>query len=257
MAESHRPFYEINYPCGPFFKSRKSDPFRVFVRYMKKGSPYPLNPFFNPDDLQNNLYIAVFNWYNYCMIKKLLRKHWPLVGIGGVLIVVCLYLVGANGSINQEPSLMDNAPEEGLKLRDIHYTQNNPDDHLRWTLDAKEVRFSQDRQRLSFLGFLFKLEAPDRPSVTLEGKRGEYNKSSGKMDLQGDLRGYTDNGYSFITERIFFNQKERILKTEEPVKIIGPAITVSGIGLYINFEEEILRILSGVTTEIGRGVFIL
>ena len=77
------------------------------------------------------------------------------------------------------------------------------------------------------------------------------------MDLQGDLRGYTDNGYSFITERIFFNQKERILKTEEPVKIIGPAITVSGIGLYINFEEEILRILSGVTTEIGRGVFIL
>ncbi|MFH1350280.1 MAG: LPS export ABC transporter periplasmic protein LptC [Pseudomonadota bacterium] len=190
-------------------------------------------------------------------MKRLLIKHWPLVGIGGLLIVVCLYLLGADYNIEQDPSLMNTSATEGLKLKNIHYSQSSPDDQLKWTLDAKDVQFSQDRQRLYFTDFLFRLEPRDRPSVKLEGKRGDYDKNSGEINLQGNLRGYTDNGFRIITEHILVKQKEGILQTEGPVKIIGPEINISGKGLYFNLKMEILQILSGVTTLVGKGLITL
>ncbi|MFH0844762.1 MAG: LPS export ABC transporter periplasmic protein LptC [Pseudomonadota bacterium] len=187
-------------------------------------------------------------------MKKYLIKHWPLMGIGGLIIVVFLYFLGAARELAQITSSMDTHSEEGLRLKNIHYTQNNPDDKVKWTLDAKEVQFSQDRQRLSFSDFLFEADFVDRRSIKLEGKKGDYDKNSGEINLQGNLRGHTDNGYVILADHFLFKHKEGILITEEPVKIIGPDITVSGRGAYFDVEKRILRILSGVTTTItGKG----
>ena len=177
--------------------------------------------------------------------------------MGGLLFVVFLYLVGANFKITRESPVADMPSEgEGLTLKNIHYTQNNPHDEVKWTLDAKEVRFSQDKQHITFTDFLLKLDSGDRPSIELKGEKGAYDKTSGEINLEGDLCGYTDNGYQIITERLLFHQKKGILETKSPVKIMGPTVTVSGHGLYYHLEKEILRILSGVTTSFEKGVII-
>ncbi|MEE9609745.1 MAG: LPS export ABC transporter periplasmic protein LptC [Desulfatiglandales bacterium] len=185
-------------------------------------------------------------------MKRIFKKHWPLIGIGVLLIVVSLYLIHARKEIGGASLLTDLVSEEGLSLKDIHYTQNNPDEGMKWILDAKEVKFSKDRTFFSFRNFRLKLEPENRPRVELQGKRGDYNKKSGEINLHGDLQGHTDNGYSIFTEHMVYKEKEGYLKTDQPVKIFGPFFSVAGRGLYFNPEKETLRIISDVTTHINK-----
>ncbi|MBW1765558.1 MAG: LPS export ABC transporter periplasmic protein LptC [Deltaproteobacteria bacterium] len=191
------------------------------------------------------------------MMKKLLKKHWPLIGIGILLVVVSFYLTRSWNEILQGRTLTNIFSEEGIKLENINYTQNSPDDGMKWNLDAKEVKFSKDRQFISFRDFRLKLEPENRPSVELEGKRGDYDRNSGEINLHGDLQGHTNDGYRIITQHILYKHKEGLLKTEEPVKIMGPFFSIAGRGLYLNLEKETLRIISGVTTSIYRESFML
>jgi LPS export ABC transporter protein LptC len=191
-------------------------------------------------------------------MAKFLKKHWPLIGIGVVLIVVALYLTRAYYEIIEVPFLAGiGSEEEGLKLKNIHYTQNDPDEGMKWILDAMEVKFSKDMKFFSFKDFRLRLEPEERPSIDLEGKMGDYNKNTGEINLHGNLRGNTANGYSIFTQHILYKQNDGYLETEEPVKIFGPSFSLAGRGLYFNPEKEILRIISDVTTRIDGESLIL
>jgi len=174
-----------------------------------------------------------------------------------LLVVVSFYLTRSWNEILQGRTLTNIFSEEGIKLENINYTQNSPDDGMKWNLDAKEVKFSKDRQFISFRDFRLKLEPENRPSVELEGKRGDYDRNSGEINLHGDLQGHTNDGYRIITQHILYKHKEGLLKTDEPVKIMGPFFSIAGRGLYLNLEKETLRIISGVTTSIYRESFML
>lgn len=174
------------------------------------------------------------------------------MGIGVLLLVGSLYIIGFRKGIVKESLFTDLVPEKALKWNNISYTQNDPDKGMRWILDAKEVKYFNNKTFLSFQDFLLKLEPQDRACVELEGKRADYDKNSGEIKLYGDLRGRTDNGYRIITDHMLYKEKEGNLTTDGPVKIFGPFFSVAGRGLYFNPDEEIIKIISDVTTLIDR-----
>ena len=173
------------------------------------------------------------------------------------MAVVAFYLMEARKGAVLNSILADADPEESLKLQDIHFAQSTPDKAVKWVLDASEVKISKDQRFISFSNFRLRLEPDNKPAVELEGKRGDYDKSSGNIFLYGDLRGHTDNGYMILTDRATFRQKQGDLETDDPVKIIGPFFSVEGRGLYFNVETETLRILSEATTTIKDEALIL
>jgi len=178
-------------------------------------------------------------------------KYWPIAVIVLLLMIIGYYLIKAQYEGAGDLIVTDLISGEGLRLKNIHYIQDNPDEGVKWVLDAKEVRFSKDRQRISFKNFRLKLEPENSPSIELEGRGGDYDKDSSEISLWGDLHASTDNGYRIITEHILYSQKKGYLNTEEPVKIIGPFFTVTGQGLNINLGKETIRIMSHVTTLIN------
>jgi LPS export ABC transporter protein LptC len=186
-----------------------------------------------------------------------LKKHWPLIGIGLLGILVSLQLFRAPKKNMEGPSGTDAALEKGLKLEDIHYSQDNPDDRIKWFLDAKEATLSNDRQVISFRNFKLRLEPVNRPRMELEGQRGAFHRDSGEIHLQGGLRGSTDDGYRIVTESAVYNQKKGWLETNDPVKLSGPFFSLEGRGLRLNIENETLLIPSDVTTLIEKGLPVL
>ena len=54
-------------------------------------------------------------------MKRLFKKHWPLLGIGILLLVAALYMMGAREVIMKQALLPDIVGEEGLKLKNISY----------------------------------------------------------------------------------------------------------------------------------------
>lgn len=187
-------------------------------------------------------------------MKKVFTKHWPLLAIGILGIVVGFNMLRAPEKTVPEPVVKDLGEDEGIKLQDIHYTQDDPGEKVKWDLDAKEVRFSPDRSFFSFKKFRLTLKPEDRPTIALEGNRGDYNKDTQEIKLLGNLHGMTANGYTIHAEHLLYNQKEGILTTDGPVTIEGPFFSVAGHGLFFNLEDEFFRMVSGVTTTIDQNI---
>ena len=181
-------------------------------------------------------------------MKSFLKRQWPLIGLGLVVTSVAFYLIRSGGESTPRSFLWEVMSGDGLKLKDIQYTQEDPDKGLKWVLDASEVKFTEDNKSILFHDFHLKVEPENRPYFELKGNKGDYSRDSGEINLWGNLEGFSGNGYKIITEHLLINEKRAHVSTEKPVKIFGPFFSVAGQGLFFDLEKENLRILSDVTT---------
>jgi len=220
------------------------------MAFEMSGQMAPRNPHFHR---KIGFTEQIEHWYNKPLfMKTLLKKHWPLIGLGALLVLVSFYLIRSGKEIVRGPMVRNIISGEGLSLKDIHYTQDDPDRGFKWVLDAKEVKFSEDRSNITFIEFRLKVEPENRPSFKLKGKRGDYSRDSGEINLWGELEGLSENGYRITTEYMLINEKKGQLRTDKPVKISGPFFTVTGRGLFVDMEKEKLKIFSDVTTIIDK-----
>ncbi len=179
------------------------------------------------------------------------------MGMVALLAVVGFYLVKAPDDSPEDASPTDTVEDESFRLKNIHYIQENPDGGAKWILDADEVRFSEDRQYISFNNFHLKLEPENNFVIELVGKNGSYDKIADVINLSGNLEGHTDSGYRIATDRVLYKQKKGHLNTDGAVEITGPFFSVTGNGLHVNLNTETIKIIHDTITVIERGSLIL
>ena len=189
-------------------------------------------------------------------MKKFLKKQWPLVCLALLVSLVAFYLIRAVKEAPNEPLIKEIMSGEGLKLKDIHYTQDDPEKSLKWVLDAKEVSFSEDRSDIAFQEFQLSLLPDENASFKLKGERGDYSRNTGMIELWGNLEGFSDDGYLMETEYMLVNEKTGQMSSDKPVKISGPYFSVVGKGFFVDMENEKIKILSNVTTTVKKELLI-
>lgn len=172
------------------------------------------------------------------------------MGMAILLAFVCFYIVKSGKEGVRKALIEDIIPAEGLKLSDIHYAQTDPEKALTWALDAREMTTSEDENSISFNKFRIKVKPKDRPEIELTGARGSYSRISGEINLWGDLKGISSDGYQIATDHIMIKEKSRQLTTTSPVVITGPFFSVKGRGLLVDLEKKTLKILANVTAVI-------
>jgi len=168
--------------------------------------------------------------------------------MGLLLAAMTVYLFQARRGPVEQKAAQGKESEEGIRLKDIHYVQDDPAHKVKWTLDASEAKLSKDQQFVTFVNFHVTLKPQDKPVVTVQGKQGEFDKRSGRLVLQGDLVGETEDGYRFTTEQAVYHHKEGTLETDQAVKISGAFFSIDGKGLLLDLGKEKLQILSNATT---------
>lgn len=189
-------------------------------------------------------------------MKRFLNRQWPLIGLGILLAIVGFYFVEAGKGKIKNSIIEEVTSGQGLKLNNIHLTQDDLEDKIKWVLDAKEVKVSTDRSNIVFHEFILRLESEDRPSVRLKGNRGNYDRDSGVVNIWGEVEAHSENGYKFFTDHLRFDEKKSFLRTDESVKIVGPSFSVKGQGLELDLKKESMKILSNVTTIVEGESFI-
>jgi LPS export ABC transporter protein LptC len=186
-----------------------------------------------------------------------LMRHLPIIGIASLLAVVAFYLIKAGHEGPEDSPPTDTVENESFRLKNIHYIQENPDGGAKWILDADEVRFSEDRQYISFNNFHLKLEPENNFAIELLGKNGSYDKTSDEINLSGNVEGHTDNGYRIASDQILYKQKKGHLNTDGLVEITGPFFSVAGKGLHVNLNTATIKVIRDTTTVIERGALSL
>ncbi len=170
-----------------------------------------------------------------------------------MLLAVGFYFAKAGKDLIKTTALIKNVLSgEGVNLKDIHYRQDDPDEKVKWVLDAKEVRFSEDKNTIRFFDFYLKVSAEGRPGFSLKGEKGVYQKKIGKIELWGKLDGTYGDAYRFQTEYVAIDEKNGTVTNQNPVEIIGPFFTVKGKGLFADITGNRVRILSDVVTTIDQ-----
>jgi LPS export ABC transporter protein LptC len=172
------------------------------------------------------------------------------LGLGIMLAWAVSYLVMSGKEVVGNRLLSELLPEEGLKLKDIHYTQDDSAHGLKWVLDAKEVTLTGDNESASFRDFFLLLESKERSPVRVSGKKGSFNRTTGVMELWGDIEARSEDGYCFSTDHLIFNQKTGIITTESAVEVSGPFFSVEGQGLFVDLNQKELKVISNVTTRV-------
>jgi LPS export ABC transporter protein LptC len=160
------------------------------------------------------------------------------------------YLLISGKEVIGDRLLNELLPEEGLKLKDIHYTQDDSARGFKWILDAEEVTLTGNNESLVFRDFLLQLESKERSTVKLRGKKGGFNRTTGIIELWGDLEAHSEDGYNFKTNHLLFNQKTGIITTESVVEVAGPFFSLVGQGLFIDLNQKDLKVISNVTTRV-------
>jgi LPS export ABC transporter protein LptC len=176
-------------------------------------------------------------------------KYLPIAGIILLLCTIGYFFVktgykGVNSAILKEV-----LSEAGLTGKGFHYSQGN------LVIDAEKGDYSQDKQRISFDNVVAEIKPNNSPyTMEVKGNKADYDTNTKVMKLSGNLMGYSNNGYKIFTEYLIYEQKEGILRTNEPIRITGPFFSLSGKGLVLNTEKETFEIISDVTTLFEKGL---
>ncbi len=186
------------------------------------------------------------------MKKDFIKKQWPLIAAGATLLLVSFYFARIDKDTIQEQIIKDILPSEGLKLKDIHYTHDDPEKQIKWIMDAREVKFSEDKMTIIFHDFQLKIKPQNGTSLELEGDEGIYSRHSKKIDLTGNLKGSSENGYTIMTDHAVVNEKTGRITSDRRIKITGPFLSVVGKGLTADLGKRRFKVLSDVTTVLER-----
>jgi LPS export ABC transporter protein LptC len=180
---------------------------------------------------------------------KTSKKYLPIAGIVILFLILGYFLVKSPGGKGINKTTINELPlDAGLTGKTLHIVEEHPEEGYRFILDADQAISSLNEERVTLDGVGLKFERKNGLTMEIKGVRGDFNKSLNEISLKGDVQGRSSDGYSISTDHIVYNQKEGVLKTDEPVKMKGPFFSVSGRGLLFYPGKETLKIISNVTT---------
>jgi len=186
-------------------------------------------------------------------MKKLIRYYWPVIGLVFVILVVGYYIgMGPGKIVKKKRTLNQMLPHYALELKDVRYTNDNPNKDIKWELEAKKVRFSKDRSLITFFNFHLIVHSKDKKDFDLIGKKGEYRRNENMLYLKGNLKAIYGNDYTLYTDSLVFNEKTGQGKSEDPVEIKGSFFDIDGIGMYLDIKKKRIKVLSDVKSVIRK-----
>lgn len=122
-----------------------------------------------------------------------------------------------------------------------------------WKIQAKQAQVFDSDAKAVLKEVQVTLMGPDGVAMTVTGDDGTINTSSKDFILSkrtGDLALVLNSGYTIYTSRFTWdNQKHRIW-TDEPVRIAGPSLDVTGQGMDASLITQEMRIRRNVHAEI-------
>ena len=134
-----------------------------------------------------------------------------------------------------------------MRLEELHYS-GTKEGRLTWELDAETASLHADEGFVHLEGIKLKLHSSDGKVHTLESREGDYNRDTGLVEVYGDVRIDSKEGYTLRTESLSYESSTNLISSREKVEIAAPGMRVNGIGMEMEVESGSFKMLKGVRT---------
>lgn len=122
-------------------------------------------------------------------------------------------------------------------------SNNNP-----YTLTATRAVQSQQNPDILLLDVpVGDVDLGHAEKMIVTADKGNYRQNAGVLYLDGNVKVKHSNGYDMDTTRLMIDTKARETRTDQPVKIVGPAGTIDATGLDASNAEGLV-IFTGPAT---------
>jgi LPS export ABC transporter protein LptC len=158
-----------------------------------------------------------------------------LIGIGAVVVNSGGSAPPTSQQVNAASPVHADEPQSrliGAML--IEQAQASP----AWEVYADEAALYEATQTAVAQGVQAEMFRDHQTLLWLKADQGQVSRASGDIAVQGDVRLQHQAGYTMRTEALDWQADSRILQTDEPVQIQGPAVRVTGTGLRSDVEQQ-------------------
>ncbi|ORJ59549.1 LPS export ABC transporter periplasmic protein LptC [Geothermobacter hydrogeniphilus] len=175
-------------------------------------------------------------------------RHLLVVAI--LVLSGMLVLVISRRYTRIEPVAVD-VPAAGadLSLAKIDYTETRGGKAF-WRLRADRASYDLEtgRSRLHNVHLRF-FGAGESGVLTLDARRGVWDEKAGELVVSGNVVARSERGYEFSTDRLHYRQAERLLWTDQPVRLSSGQFEVEATGMRLLVDQRRLKLLANVRSK--------
>jgi len=178
-----------------------------------------------------------------------------LLALSAVLACFLVYLLVTNSTMVPTPTAaapgsMDQAD---AKISQFTFTQTK-DDTVQWQVQAQEARlFERDRRAILHV-VAVTLFGQQGKELMVTGDEGTLNTETKDFVLVNRLEPlaiHTESGYVIYTNHLAWTDQTREIRTQDPVRIVGHGLEVTGRGLLGHLDREEFEVLEDVHVDLA------
>lgn len=174
-------------------------------------------------------------------------------------ILLAIVLIGGIAGVNlwvnfQARKLMEQEPLPKVSLgdADMHMEKirlvEDKNGRKSWELEARAMHQFQDQNVIRIEEVKVTYYTKEGRSVVISGDQGKFSQDSKNIELVGNVALSSSDGYRFKTHSIAYDHSEKKVTTADPVEFEGDEIRMTGMGMVVDMEGKVIRVLNQVRT---------
>lgn len=139
------------------------------------------------------------------------------------------------------------------KISEFSFTQTKGD-VVQWQVQAQSARLFEAEKRAHLSGVDVTLYGAQGKELTVSGDEGTLDtvtKNFMLMNRADPLVVQTSGGYTIYTNHLVWTDATREIRTDDPVRIVGNGLAVTGRGLLGRLETEEFEVLEDVHVDVA------
>jgi len=132
-----------------------------------------------------------------------------------------------------------------ISMDNIHLIEEEKG-KTQWELNADKAEVLHSKKITRLKNIRMSLFQKNNNQISVSADKGIIHNESENVELEGNIQVYSGEGHVLTTNTLKWMSEQKTFETKDDVKINGANFILTGKGMKINVDTEILEIYGGV-----------
>jgi len=186
------------------------------------------------------------------MWERIVRRTLLTLSIFLSAFLGYLLFVNADSAPTTQPATLGSIERADAKISEFIFTQTKGD-IVEWQVQAKQARLFEREKQARLTGVDITFYGEKGTELTLSGEEGTLDIATKDLVLANQTEPLvveTRSGYTIYTNHLAWKDETKEIRTDDPVRIVGHGIEVTGRGLLGRMAAQEFEILGDVHVDL-------